>query len=569
MAPKKPNRPGSRRGDDSNSAFDAAQPARTFGSAPEGEIPILKKKEKERRGAGVPGYVSSSGSGGGFSGAMGAGGVRVGSSLVAQPGFLGSGRIAAAVSRFMGGKTSTLGSLFASKAGAPIVLAGMLTWGGLMGAAALKVAGGKFAGTGSSSATSSAFLGTPGSGMIIDKPKDRSLGYLAQANEGEILWDKENPNAPKPEEQDAPAPAPEPEAVPQPEIPTFEMPDVSALEQKLDRDKFVKKMTNDVSSLHGGGGLKQGTAGFNVKKTLGGTSFKGRKMTNSSAKRMARVKNKLRSRSMSTRRGNSSRAIGQLKLSRNMSATGAQTAKDTGARQYSTDAFTQGRAIGGDLASIDSGGVVVPPGGGAGLTTGTSDPTPPAVGPSSNATPYQSNVDAAKQMGNNSAMMKMLGMMMIAMGVGLIASGTVLKSNHTTFPIGVALVAAGMGMVAMGVMMLQQSASMAGMAKDQADVIEDGYGQDDQAGVVDECADQANQNGTESENCNPSMQPQDFDGQLQNTIQEDVAAERNVTYGGLGDSGTVGIEDKPPGSGLNGSNVESTSETPPSTYSTQ
>ncbi len=496
-----------------------------FGEAPEPDIPVLKGKEKERKGAGVPGYAGSGSGGSGLGMSMGAGSARVGSSLVAQPGFFGSGRIAAALANFFGGRATFFGALFGSQAGPALVLGGLAAWTGVIGLAGLKLAGfSPRMSQGLSNADSSVFLSSVGnSGIIIDKPKDRSLGYLASANKGEMVWDKEHPMAPKeaPKEEVS-----EPQGEATPDIPKFEMPDVSAVmgEGGLDRDKFIKKMTHDVSSLHGGR-LKQGTAGFNLKKTFSDRSLRPRRTSLGGTSRLARVMNKLRGRNISTRRGMSSKAMGQAKLARNMSAQAATSATDAAQRQYATDAFEQGQTVGGELAGIEGDGVVVPPG--AGMSSGANDISPPpSVGPSDNATPYQSQLDGAKGMGDSSAMMKIMGMLMLAIGAVLIAIGASMT------PVGWGLIAAGVALMALGMMLLQMSADMAQSAKNQGQAIEDAYGQDDQSDVVDDCADQAVGQGISTEDCTPETTTEDIEENLTNDVGESVDEVRNSTYDG-------------------------------------
>lgn len=543
MAPHKRNR---RRGDHPRGGsvktppphqVVPAQPqeSRSFGEAPEPDIPVLKEKEKERKGAGIPGYAGSGSGGSGLGMSMGSGSARVGSSLVAQPGFLGSGRIAAALSNFFGGRATTLGALFASKAGPAFVLGGLAAWTGVIGLAGLKLAGfSPRMSQGVSNANTSAFLGAVGdSGIVIDAPKDRSLGYLADANQGEIVWNREHPMAPKNAPQEDEVAEPKGEAPP--DIPKFEMPDVSALMgEGLDRDKFVKKMTQDTSSLHGRRGLQAGTAGFNLKKTFA-KALTPRQVKLGGARRLARVKNKLRGRSINTRRGASSKAMAQLKLARNMSHQGAASAADAAQRQYSTDAFEQGQTIGGGLAGIEGGGVVVPPR--AGVSYGVNDVSPPPVGAAGNVTPYQSQLDGAQGMGDSAASMKLMSIMLIAIGIALIAAGA--SAGPIIGPI---LIAIGTAVVAMGMMMMMMSQNMARSAKNQGQNIEDQYGQTEQSEAVDNCADQASGSGTTTADCDPGSTLDDVDGSLTNDIGQSVSEVRNSRYTGADGQGGVGIE---------------------------
>ena len=454
----------------------------------EADIPKLKEEERERRGAGVPWYT---GSGGGPSGAMlGSGGVRVGASMM-QPGLLGSARIAAALSKFMGGSGTLVGGLFASKMGSLIVLGGMVAWGGLMAAAAVKLLGGMGAPRTLSGPVALSGAGT--SGIVIDAPKDRSLGYLANANEGELQWEQGKDgtkDAAKPKEE----PPPEPEA--QPEQPKVEMPDVGKLlagKGELTRENFLQKLTQDPGSLHAGG-LKNGTAGFNPAKTFSNMNVP--KTELGRAKAIRRTPKALRAGHRSTLRAASDRAMGQLKFAKNMSGYGAKASPDNQAKQYSTDAFEQGKTIGGQMAGVDGAGVVVPPGDGA---PGISE-SMPDVPPGTNVTPYQQNVDTAQALDNSSAGLQMAGMMMIMMGIMMIMAGIALL-NCTTFPIGWALIGAGTAMLIMGIMMLAMSGQQADAANDQGKQIDEQYGQKDQSSTINDCSDQARGAGLKSDEC--------------------------------------------------------------------
>lgn len=504
---------------------------RAFGQPPEPDIPELKKKEKEKRGMGVPGYAGTGSPAPSIGLNVGGGAVRVGSSLASQPGLLGSGHIAATISRVLGGPQTFLGGIFASSAGPALVLTGMLVGAGAVAAAALRLSGGF--GSPAQGGGSFALPGPSTSGIVIDAPRDRSLGYVAQANQGEIFFNEEHPMAPEPKKEEAP----KEEAPKPPEVPKFEMPkpeDLMAKAGGLNRDGFIKKLTNDPRSLHGGG-LGQGAGGFNLKKSFASTKLPSAKPLGKTAA-AKRARQKLAVRSLQTQKGRSSRAMGQLKLAKNMSVSGAGSPQDTQARQFITDAFEQGRSLGGDAGGLlgAGGGDMTVPMGGPGITNDIPD-----VGPAGNVTPYQSNLDAARNLGNNAAMLKMIGMMLLAAGAALVAIGRALMGNHTTLPIGVALVAAGMALIMMGLMMLAMSADMGQAAKGQGDVMEQGYGQDDQGTVVDDCADQAVNGGVQTENCDPSLQGEHFDNQLTNDINESAVAESNATNSLGGDPGVI------------------------------
>ncbi|MFH1726768.1 MAG: hypothetical protein ABII00_19335 [Elusimicrobiota bacterium] len=491
------------------------------------DIPELKKKEKERKGAGVPWYA---GSGAGVSGA------RVGGSVAARSGLFGTGKIATTLSNFFG-PTSALGGLFASKLGPILVFGGLLGWGGLMALAGLKLMGGGVAPA--QVKVTAALPGVGSSGIIIDRARNKSLGLLTGANQGEIVWDKKHPQAPKDSPKDEPVEVEE-EAPAEPEVPAFEMPDVSQVmgQRGLNREGFVKKLSKGTGQMGAGTGgrLKEGMSGFNLKKSFG--SVKSNLKAPRKLQAFSRSKSSLGARKMSTLRGRSSRAMGQLKLARRMSTSGAATAADGQAKQFSADAFEQGATIGGSLDGVDQGsGIVMPPGSGApspsGSGSGTADeePTVPEVGIGENVTPYQDQLDSAQDMGNMAAGLKKGAMAMIALGMALVAIGLIIMYScgwtGIGMKIGLALVMSGTMMLAMGAAMLAMAGKMAGQAKDQGQQIEDEYGQEEQGDIVDECSDQAVADGTAPANCTPSTQPE---VQKSNDVHTAVEEESNATY---------------------------------------
>jgi hypothetical protein len=494
-------------------------PPRSVTPAP--EIPTLKEKKKEKKGAGVPWYA---GSGAGGPGAMVGGGIaRVGGGMSSGWGFLGSQKIAMTLANVFG-KSTMLGGMFAGKMGGSLVLAGMLGWGGLLGLAGMKLGGVGLQPVQRSGGVS--LSGAGRSGIVIDAPKDRSLDYLAHANQGEIVWDKEHPMAPK----DAPNEEEEiegPDDAAAEEQPAFEMPDVAGLmggasedEKKKLKDGFAKGLTSDMSQLRGGsGGFANGkltSKNFNLKKSIGNTpkfSQKGK------LKKFKRKMSPARGKGMKTLRGKSDRAMGQLKLARHMSRT-AVGAADQGARAFSADAFDQGKTIGGELQGIEGEGIVVPPGNGApdGLASGAPD-----VGPGMNATPYQGAVDAAKSQTDSAQNMKTTSLALIAAGTALL-----LAAAKASFPVNIILAAIGGALMAAGAMMAMMAGKMGDNAKKQGDHVEDTFGQKDQGQVIDTCADQASQNNVKSDNCsagNPSK-----NRESNPTVRQAVEEESNANY---------------------------------------
>ncbi|MBI3300409.1 MAG: hypothetical protein HYZ75_19765 [Elusimicrobia bacterium] len=497
------------------------EPPRSLSTLPP-EIPTLKEKEEEKKGAGVPWYAGSSGSAPGIIGGQGV--ARLGASASLRGGFLG--RISAGLSNALGGPSTFLGGMFAGAVGKWLVLGGMLAWGGLMLAAGGRLMGG-WGARGLDTVGFPSMSGAGASGIVIDAPKDRSLGYLTSANNGEILWDANKPKETEPVKDAAGAEAGTPVEAPKPEIPSFEMPDVAEMVKGgLNRDGFIKKLTGDVGQLHGGAPKIKDASGFALKKTF---SPKGTPAGRIGS--LTRAKRQLAA-SRLNMRGRSSRASGQLKLAKALSKSGSTAGSLGDARTFAADAFDQGKTIGGELAAGIGDGIVAPSGSGA------PDVGVPDLPPGTNITPYQSQIDNAKAMDNNSAMLKVLGMMMIAIGVGLVAVGRALMGNHTTFPIGIALVAAGMSLIALGTMMLAMSASQAKSAQNQGKNIDEQYGQEDQGAIVDDCANQAQNGGTKADNCNST--PPQVNGR--NTVREDVQTELDSDYtleGGMNAAGEM------------------------------
>lgn len=483
------------------------------GGDPGIDIPELRKKEEEKKGGGVP-WTAGSGSGasGAGYGVLESGAARVGSGLSGKAGFLGSGKIAAAISNLLGGPGTTLGGLFASQLGSHIVLGGLAMWGAVVVGAGFSLMnrGNRLEPIAPSLSMSGSMAS---SGIVIDAPKNRSLNFVANANQGEIVWDpgqQASVDAPKEE----PKPAEPPAAGETPQQPV--MPDLSQLAKAggggLSRDDFVKKMTQDPGMLRGspGGGkaLKDGLSGFNLKKNFVAPPGKGSTKDMSAFERTKQALGTSRVRSSRVR---AERAMGQLKFAKFMSKSGSASAPDTQARQFSADAFDQGKTGAGVLGATDPNGIVVPPGDGA-----------PDIGDGldgENVTPYQDKIDAAKTMTDTSGNLQAAGLMMVMVGLGMIVTGIGLL-NCTTFPIGLMLIGAGTAMLMMGLMMLMMSGNMAKNAKKQGDSVSQDYGQQDQGNTVKRCATQANATGAGSEDCS-AYTPTPFNPQLPEDIRNE------------------------------------------------
>jgi hypothetical protein len=475
------------------------------------EVPELKKKEEERKGAGVaycgmrlPSNLV----------AVGGGAARVGANTM-PAGLLG--RAAAVLARLLGGQSSWLGAFLMTQAGRVALLAAAVLAAGALALAVIERLGRLDRGE----ARPVALLPElRPSGIVIDAPKDKSLGYLAAANTGELDWD----GGKAPAAQEAPAEKAEEAAPPEaPKVPEVKIPDVEEQVQKavkatLDRGAFMKGLSNTGKGWNFGGGF--GTRDALASARLGLNQPLGRR---GAVKPLTRPRMRTNVRSMSTLRGRSNRAMGQLKLARNMSRRANAAYGDARSRQYSTDAFEQGRTIGG---GDPVGGIVVPPG-----TTDDPGPDSPPDQPPPGPTqpPYQPPMDSARNSGNDSAALKMLGMLLLAIGAILVLIGMKLLSNPFTAPIGAVLLAIGIALIVAGIACLAMSQKKANDAKGNGNTVSRQHGQNDQGQVVNECADQAAQ-GIPIDNCQPSMGADYFQRKLTNTVHEDVQAELSSNY---------------------------------------
>ncbi|MFA5140050.1 MAG: hypothetical protein WC728_12530 [Elusimicrobiota bacterium] len=494
------------------------------------DVPELKEKEEERKGAGAAWYAGPAGAPSGA--ILGAGSAaRLGSSL-ANPGFLGSARIAAALARIFGGPATILGGLFSSSLGGQLVLAGMLALGGLLAMAGFKALG--LLGRSADPTYSRMFSSLPGvlsNNLMIDKPKNRSLDWLAYANRGELAFE----DAGAMEEKDAPAESQtaeeqKPAEVKVPDIP-LTLPDVGkvadAAKAVLSQDGFARKLTNDTGQLYAGGpGALRDAAGMALGKKAGDPTPTALGLSKKTAP-LTRQKQAARGIRGNTRRGVSDRAMGQLKLAKNLSNYGARSADASKAKGYAAAAFEQS-TIGGGLG-LPGDGIVVPPGDGApGMTEADSVPD---VSPPVNATPYQDSIDDAKGKDNNAAMLKILGAMLLAIGAILTLIGKKLMGNPFTATIGAILLGIGLALIAAGIACLVASSMMGRGAKGQGNKVADQYGQKDQGQGVNEAADQAVNDGVNADQFTPSHGTDYYNDKLKsNTVHQDTQREANATY---------------------------------------
>ncbi|MFA5138715.1 MAG: hypothetical protein WC728_05720 [Elusimicrobiota bacterium] len=499
----------------------------------------LKKDEREerreRKGAGVPLYAGS-----GSSGVLGLG---RGAAVIGARSWwtlLGPTRLAALLSAAFGGEGSLLGSFFASRLGAALVAAGMLAGVCTLAWLGVRLAEGWRQTPPSQENSMTAFLPAPTNGLLIDKPKNRSLDYLISANKGEIDWDRSEGKA---REEAAPVdPSMKVKDVDegkpadgQTEVKSPDWETLLAQAQKnsgMDKDAFFKKFTQSTLWANGGGGvqgekLRDGLAGFTKTQTFSNLGL---------TKTVKPLSNRLLSsrgvRSVSTRNARSSRAMGQLKFAKRLSNQASNSYDDTKTKQYATDAFDQGKTISSDgTVSIGDEGITTPLGEGAsGVTESEDTDDVPSTGDGTNSTPYQSSVDQAKSDTGSAASLKMLGTMLIVMGVALAAVGMALMSNPFTVAIGAAILAIGVALVAAGVACLMMGQQKANDAKGQGQEISDQYGQQDQGDVVDECSSEAIADGTAPDSCSSAQSDEAGEKAASNDAGEATETESKAAY---------------------------------------
>lgn len=505
-------------------------------------IPELREKEKEeRKGAALPWYT---GAGPGAGGLYGTGTtVQVGTSLAVRTDLIG--RIAAALSRVLGGPASSLGRLFAGAAGRLLV-------GSLLAAGALLIIAAAIRyfsrPAQESSAEAPAFVPPVSSKVRIPARADLSLRYLAAANKKEIPDPYAHaPRTPAPEPELPAETAPEPEAArPEAVVPAAPAPreTLRPLGWGRTREGFAMSagagrfQPSAIGSFGAPGGLD--AAALRRLGASGGAAPKGSGRGRLSAVR--RANRALTSHRLGNLKGNSSRAMGQLKLANALSMLGAMAESDQAARSMASDAFDQRKTVGGALAGVpDGSGIVSPLGSGApeaGLTPGAPD-----LPPGANLTPYQGQVDNARGLGEQAAALKNAGMMMLMMGgmllmigIALMAAGAAMMAAPPPMNLigiallaaGAALAAAGAGLISEGMNMLQQAQQMAQQAKNQGNGIADQYGQPEQGAIVGQCAQQSADTGMPVDACaarNPA-------GNQQNhaNVREAVQAEANAGF---------------------------------------
>lgn len=472
---------------------------------PDAEIPELRKKEEEKRRGGVFWRGGSPGAGSNLLRAPGG-------TVFTSP--FGLGRIAANLAQRLGGASTAIGRLLLSRAGGWLVLSGIVGGG---------VAGGILAGllfrqpqARETAAAPSLSLEDPRSGILVTGPRDKSLSYVQNANQGELNFDEGKPSVPAPG-TDAEAGAEGGDGAPDKEA-VADAAGIGEVDEAAQADALAAaagagqfgRLSDMRGALSSSGRLGGGNFGAgNFKNPLMA------KLPDRGGKLTAPVKGRRAMKANDLRRlqGRANRAMGQLKLSRFMSGQAKNLPREEAASQYATAAFDQTKPIGGEMpgtiGTMGAPEVVVPPGTGA--PDPTYNPPAPSIPPTRNVTPYQSQLDAARNMGNSAGMLRMMGIMMIIAGIALLWGPWWVKL------IGIALIAAGM-------MMLSQAQNMAKQAKAVADQIKAMQDQTDQAKIATDAA-QAKADGR-------SYTPPDLSDKTKRNegVEKAVDEQRNATY---------------------------------------
>ncbi|MBI4345278.1 MAG: hypothetical protein HY553_00375 [Elusimicrobia bacterium] len=507
-------------------------PAVGEASAPEGsasdvEIPELRKKEEEKKGAGA--FWLSGGPGQGSLLARAATG---GGYVHATP--FGLGRLAAGLAQRLGAQ-SAIGRLLLGRMGGWLLLGGILGGGIMAGlfAAAFAKPRPKLA------AAPQFSLEAPKTGVVVAGPRDRSLSYLQNANQGELNFEdaRQKPASGAAETEGAAEAETPPEAatlgsVGEPPALPEGVADAVGAAAGSGAEQFAKLA--DLKGLGKSAGFGGSFGGANsAARGLPGNALPPKDGRFGKSAAFAKGRPKIgATNNMRRIAGRAQRAMGQLKMSRFMSGTAALQSNDASASQYATNAFEQGKTQGGENPAFigPSNGapqVVVPPG--AGAPDVTSLPTPPEVGPEINATPYQPNLDAAMGMGDMAGMMKMMSILMIIAGIAMIIAGY----NMGWTPAGIALVIAGIAMLAAGMMMAASAMNMAAQAEQMAKSnIDSKYDQKDQAKIASDRAKAKAQN--------QSYTPPDMSQKTKNNaeLRQNIKDTRDADY--QFDDGTKG-----------------------------
>lgn len=485
--------------DQNTNAFDTDSGRGPATASTSVDIPVLKPKKEERKGAGIV-LPGSTAAGQSLAGGAAAGGLKA---LVA--GKLG----AAALALGVGG-------------------AGLVGYGVWQQSA-------RPAQPAPSAGPNLAPIEPSVSARKRDSQGSKSLAFMARASGGELKW--EDPNAPK----NAAAPAQKAEAAEaaaeEPAVPDAREMINEALakggveagqESKMGRisgAKLSKQLGG--SNAFGSKSIFSGGTGFDAKgmKNLDGkktASFKPASQRGGKAAALRRGAEARLAKKIDTRGVTAQRAVGQLKFAEHRSmkaanvtgseagATGAQQAFDSVNNSGQTGDGTGG-AIGSefpDVAAPGSGAPDVTASGGTGNGLNFSNcPEGYVASPDGgcmvggNATPYQNLVDSGKSMAETAKMLLMIGMVLLAL--------------FWIPTVGPYLAAIGATLIILGLVFQAQ-------VRNNGDAIKSNYGQNMQGKILERQGTNAGNRAFEDAG------PRNHD--WKDNVQHDVATERDSTY---------------------------------------
>jgi hypothetical protein len=476
------------------------------------EIPNLKRKEKERKKAGVV-WGNARPLGTPFEGALGG---NVAAASAAIRGIAGAEGVSGAGG--FGVWLARLGSTLAGK----LILAGaatLLVGGGIY-------IGSHFWGLASSAGETGPILGGLSSNMRIRGPRDSAaLKYAANAGKGQLKFEEPGAAGQSPETQRggeiASAGATDASGLGKVEVPPGSGLAAAKLTSALGAEFGGKNIFNNPTTHRFGQGFdRSGLSSLGRGAERGSLKGSFAKQTRSSRFQNSRI-----------RRGSAGRAMGQLKLARGLSIAGANSGSGETPKTLASDAFDQRLTNGGSPPpgpTIPE-NPVVPPGSGAPDVTMPDAPIPPFR----NMTPYQRQLDTAKDLIKQAAEMKKQGMMLMIIGAVLMLAGLALLRNPTTAMIGAILLGIGGMLLGMGIMLIMMAGQLANQAKQMSEQIKSQYGQIEQGQNIDACADQALASGsTANEACQRPTHPGSLESNSQSSqsVKRAVETERNQTY---------------------------------------
>jgi|CXWL01.1.fsa_nt_gi hypothetical protein len=448
-----------------NEDFDEANEG-----VPAADIPNLKKKEKERKKAGVA-WTSGAKPGGAFSGAAGG---TVARSAASAVGISGQAAAIGAVGGLFGLSTTAIA------AGAGALLIG--------GAAAGYMMFGRASGSGVAAGAGDGNLGALASSLKIRGGGGDRTGYMA--SKGEIAFD--DPAASAKIETEPGKEAAQGEAAAVKEDTSQPLPDWR--QAGLAHNLSGSKLTSGLGESFGGKNIFAGGSGNPTPKlnnSIGKINIpggQGGKLGSMRNGRTGRV-----SQGGTASHARAKNAFGQLKVAKGLSVMGAGATVSEGARSTAGAAF-DGQAGAGNVNGMAP-GMSSPDMGTSpnALGTGAPDMTAPNVGaPTGNAVMdpnVAAGLAAIGALAQQAGKMKKQGMMLLMIGLAMTATMFLM-------PIGLIL-------VGMALAMIQMSGSMKNMADSMSQATAARTGNINQNAINEYCINKAYSDGSSTNNCNP------------------------------------------------------------------